>query len=671
MAIFLILGAAVVLVFFQNQQKIVYSQHQLIAQDAVNTVRDFFTEKIVAMETTARLANPAAGSRDERKRAINYLFNPHTAFRQLVLIDSKKQRIAEISRLSQSGATGLLNDRILEDSFTQTARGIRYMSEVMVDMKTREPMIVIAVPVKDVFGTFQGLLAAEVNLKFMWDLVGNITIGETGLAYVVDRRGKLIAYRDISRVLKGENVGNIGIVNKFIHNPVSVNTAHVDTGTGIQGTTVIGSYVFLMEPDFAVVTEQSVMEAYQAVVRFLSVFLAFTIVMWGLTIFGAVRLARSLSVPLVNLMNVAVRIAGGERGLRAEVSGPVEIARVAEAFNSMTAQLNDVIDNLEQRGAYLQRTVQRYVEYMIRVGNGDLDGHVQVEGKDGDNKDPLIILGQQLNDTTLNLKRKIEQIQETTRRLEINEEQLKEYANKLERSNRELDQFASVASHDLQEPLRKFMYFSESLKENYGARLDEKGLEHLERMTSATVRMEKLIKGLLEYSQVRFQATPFEKVDLNEIVKGVLEDLEIKIRETNAGIKTERLPVLEANPLQMRQLFQNLIGNAIKYKREAVPPLIKIHSVITADGGDTFCEIRVIDNGIGFDNAFGDEIFGLFKRLHGRKIYEGAGIGLAICKKIVEQHRGTISAFSRKGEGATFRILLPCKQNNGEGSSAN
>ncbi len=268
------------------------------------------------------------------------------------------------------------------------------------------------------------------------------------------------------------------------------------------------------------------------------------------------------------------------------------------------------------------------------------------------------------------MKRKMEQIQETTRRLEINEEQLKEYANKLERSNRELDQFASVASHDLQEPLRKFMYFSETLKENYGARLDEKGREYLERMTNATVRMEKLIKGLLEYSQVTSQAPPFEKVDLNEIVKGVLEDLEINIRDTHAGIKAERLPVLEANPLQMRQLFQNLIGNAIKYKREAVPPVIKIHSAMAADGGDNYCEIRVIDNGIGFDNTFGDEIFGLFKRLHGRNSYEGAGIGLAICKKIVEQHRGTISAFSRKGEGATFRIVLPCIQNHGDGSSA-
>jgi signal transduction histidine kinase len=662
MTIFFIMGVVVVLISFRNQQRIVFSQQQLVAHDAGDTVRDFINEKIIAMETTARLVNPATTSPKEQKRALNYLFGPHVTFRQLVLINSKKQRVEEISRLSQAGSPQILNEEIWNELFARAEQGKRYISEVCVDRRTREPMVVIGVPVNDVFGDFQGVLAADVNLKFMWDLVENIAIGKTGVAYVVDRKGKLIAYGDISRVLQGENISNINIVNEFINNPVSVDKAQVDIFNGIQGTMVIGSYVSLMEPDFAVVTEQSIMEAYQTVIRFWVLFLVFAIIMWGMIVWISIRLARRLSVPLVSLMNIAVRIAGGERGLHAEVSGPVEIAAMANAFNSMTAQLNEVIESLERRSEYLQATVQKYVAYMERVGSGKLDTFLTIEEKEGETDDPLIILGQQLNDTTLNLNRKIRQIEETTEKLKMKEEILLVYSNQLEKSNRELEQFAYIASHDLQEPLRKLKFFSEKLKKDYGTFVDEKGMEYLERMMNAASRMENLIKGLLQYSRVTTKAQPFEKVDLNEIMKGVMEDLEIRIHETGAEIKTEHLPVIEADPLQMRQLFQNLLGNAIKYKRENVQPVVTIHAKVKSNNDNNICEINIIDNGMGFDNKYKEQIFGLFKRLYGRDEYEGTGIGLAICKKIVEQHRGVISASGKAGEGATFCIVLPLEQ---------
>lgn len=666
MIIFFIMGVVLVLITFQNQQRIVFLQQELVTHNAKNTVKNFIKEKFNAMETTARLVDPATTSPKEQEHALTYLFTPHTDFRQLILINIKKQILKEISRLSQVESLDFFNEQIKNEMFDMAEQDKRYISKVFIDKRTSEPIVMISVPVKDVFGDFQGILAAYVNLKFMWDLMERITIGKTGVAYVVDRQGRLLAFNDISRVLQSENIRNIKIVNEFINNPVSVDTARVEIFTGIQRTLVIGSYVSLMEPDFAVITEQSIVEAYHTVFQFWVLFLVLTIIMWGMVIWISIRLARSLSVPLVNLMNIAVRIAGGERGLHAGVSGPIEITALANAFNSMTAQLNEVIENLEQHSEYLQTTVQKYVEYMVQVGSGKLDVFLTIEKKEGETDDPLIILGQQLNDTTRNLDRKIKQIQETTEKLKKNEEKLLIYSNQLEKSNRELEQFAYIASHDLKEPLRKLNFFSERLKMNYHAFIDEKGKEYLDRMMNAVGRMERLIMSLLQYSRVTTKAQPFEKVDLNDIIKGVLGDLEIRIHETGAEIRTENLPVIEADPLQMRQLFQNLIGNAIKYKRENVQPVVTIHAHIKSNDDNNTCEIKIIDNGLGFDNKYKEQIFGLFKRLYNRNEYEGTGLGLAICKKIVDQHHGVISAFSKSGEGSTFCIELPLQQKTGE-----
>jgi signal transduction histidine kinase len=238
-------------------------------------------------------------------------------------------------------------------------------------------------------------------------------------------------------------------------------------------------------------------------------------------------------------------------------------------------------------------------------------------------------------------------------------DKLEKTLRELSRSNAELKQFAYTASHDLQEPLRKIKFFGERLLVNYRNALDEKACEYIERMNNAAVRMKNLIQALLEYSRVTTMARPFEPVDLNNIIKEVLGDLEVMIFTTKASIINENLPVVHADPLQMRQLFQNIIGNAIKYHKENISPLINIKSdLITIDGRD-FCEISIADNGIGFENKYADQIFELFQRLEGRSQYEGTGIGLAICKKISERHNGFIKAYGKLGEGSKFVVGLP------------
>ena len=254
--------------------------------------------------------------------------------------------------------------------------------------------------------------------------------------------------------------------------------------------------------------------------------------------------------------------------------------------------------------------------------------------------------------------------------LETTTEMMVEYTKKLERSNRELVDFAYVASHDLQEPLRKIEAFGDRLVKKYISVLPEEGQMFVGRMQSAANRMRQLINDLLSYSRVTTAAAPMQTVALNDVLSGVLSDLQIRIEETGATIEVGELPKIEADPMQMRQLFQNLIGNAIKFRKKDVDPVVRIAAefIVTQDLAvpGRAVTIKVADNGIGFEQQFKDQIFVIFQRLHSRNEYEGTGIGLATCRKIVERHQGLIDAIGIQGEGSTFLITLPLSQSNKE-----
>lgn len=253
--------------------------------------------------------------------------------------------------------------------------------------------------------------------------------------------------------------------------------------------------------------------------------------------------------------------------------------------------------------------------------------------------------------------------------LEHHEEQLIAYTHKLERSNRELQDFAYVASHDLQEPLRKIEAFSDRLLRKHGDLLPEDGKMFVDRMQNAAVRMRELINDLLGYSRITTNAKPFQKIEMREVLDGVLSDLQITLQESNGTVEVGEMPVVDADKTQMRQLFQNLLSNALKFRKPDVDPMIKISSDIELrekPNGDVekLCVLLIADNGIGFENEYKDQIFTIFKRLHGRVEFEGTGIGLATCRKIVERHNGSIDADGVPDEGATFIIKLPMIQAN-------
>jgi PAS domain S-box-containing protein len=251
------------------------------------------------------------------------------------------------------------------------------------------------------------------------------------------------------------------------------------------------------------------------------------------------------------------------------------------------------------------------------------------------------------------------------------DEKLKLYSDKLERSNRELQDFAQVASHDLQEPLRKILSFGDRLKTKLGESLDGDSQDYLQRMCNAATRMQSLITDLMAFSRVEIKGQDFVPTDLSVIAREVSADLETRIEQAGGRVEIGDLPIIDADPMQMRQLLQNLIGNSLKYYRAGVPPVVRIYSQkpdarrlqsLDESPGRQFCEILVVDNGIGFDEKYLDRIFTVFQRLHKKGEYEGTGVGLAICRKIVDRHSGAITARSNPGQGATFVVTLPVIQ---------
>ena len=258
-------------------------------------------------------------------------------------------------------------------------------------------------------------------------------------------------------------------------------------------------------------------------------------------------------------------------------------------------------------------------------------------------------------------------VRDISRRKKAEQEQTR-YAAELERSNRELEQFAYVASHDLQEPLRKIRTFSDRLQMMCGDKLDEAANECVQRMQRAAERMQLLIDGLLSLSRVTTQGQRFVSVDLERVVREVVSDLEVQIEQQSGRVEVGHLPTIQADPLQMRQLFQNLIANGLKFHRIEEPPVVKIEGKFVpgrqqrksrTSAAEEQCRIVVEDNGIGFDEKHRDRIFGVFQRLHPRDVFEGTGIGLALCRKIVERHGGQITARSTPGHGSVFETLLP------------
>jgi signal transduction histidine kinase len=313
------------------------------------------------------------------------------------------------------------------------------------------------------------------------------------------------------------------------------------------------------------------------------------------------------------------------------------------------------------------------VDYLYKPINPDLlRAKVAVFVDLYNKKHQLIVQEQRLTIANKKLEKEVEEKRISEEKVNMLNAQLVNNINQLTLINQDLERFAYVASHDLQEPLRKIIIFGDRLSQKYASELEGQGIEYLARMIKATERMQQLINNILTFSRATSNIDDFEQTDMNVLIDSVISDLEISIEQKGATFQVGTIPLLPVIPSQMRQVFQNLIINALKFSKDGRPPVITIYAELLTgaeiinrellNAGKTYCRIYVKDNGIGFEQKYADQIFMIFKRLHTNDKFEGTGIGLSICKKIVEKHSGSISVESAPDTGTTFIITLPVNE---------
>jgi signal transduction histidine kinase len=342
-----------------------------------------------------------------------------------------------------------------------------------------------------------------------------------------------------------------------------------------------------------------------------------------------------------------------------------EIA-LADAINAIAEKDRDRVAEAIKNALDIANGGSYEIEYLIKNPLTGREIYVRAKGRVWFNEARVAY---RFNGTLQDVTQQVIAMQRVEELVTERTAELAEANKNLQRSNAELAQFAYIASHDLQEPLRKISTYSQMLENSLGDNLNEKSKSYFAKMHASASRMLTLIRDVLAYSQLSTTHNLLEKVDLNNVVENVKTDFELLIEQKHVTIKAEKLPVLEAIPLQMSQLFTNIISNALKFIRPDVDPVIsisvvkmgrpEIKALPALDLNVPYYRITFEDNGIGFEQEYAEQIFNIFQRLHLKTAYEGTGIGLALCRKIVQNHHGDIYAESKKNKGATFNIILP------------
>jgi PAS domain S-box-containing protein len=818
------------------------------ASDAARSVSSFIEERFAVLEAIVWVSDIDALSPSGRDTMLQSLIGLHPSLTVVTLHDADGNLLAAQFRLPKPPTS---RPSHVDEALASTRTHLRYISPVYFDAETSEPRVLLAVPVLGARHDRLGSMLAELNLKFMWDMIAELKVGRTGYAYVVDGRGRLIGFGDASRVLRGETPRSLPPVARFLANRSSQGAAEEWSYLGLDGRRVVGAYSPLRTPDWAVVTELPFSEAYGLLIRDTWVGMGvISVLAVGAAIVGA-RFGRRLAQPVVRLVDAVTRLASGERpGTTVEVSGPRELADLAVAFNSMSAQLQQSVDGLEQQIAEARRAKEALAESELRhrtladaafEGIAFSRGGVFVDSNDqflamlGATRDDVVgapvaswvgeesremidryiaeertepyentlvtkdgrridievrarYAGEGAARTRISAVRDITESRATERALReneyflrksqdvgdvgsyyvdlrsgtwlaspkmdeifgissvyernidgwlaivhpddreacrrhlsaeviaargrfdqeyrvirrtdgalrwvhglgelefddagvpvkmigtiqdvtdrrlaadeirrLNEElegRVRQRTAELEVANHELEAFAYSVSHDLRAPLRAIDGYSLILLEDHVDSLSDDGRRVCGIVRSETLRMAQLIDDLLAFSRFSRAEMKRARLDMRALVDSIYVELTTSEARERVDLVVSPLPNAVGDPSLMRQVWTNLLSNALKFSSKRERARIEIRGA-KENGTVTY---QVCDNGAGFDMAYADKLFGVFQRLHGQRQYPGTGVGLAIVKRIVQRHGGQVWAEGVPDGGATFQFSLP------------
>lgn len=609
-ALVLLISSSLELYFsYKSQVKIVSSQQQLIAQEAANAVKAFIQKKLEILETGISIGNLATADPEDQIQTLEKLMGLEPSFRQLILLD-REQHI--IQRVGRSPNPVFTQSSIQFDSnlTTKISQGNSFLSQVYIEKATSEPMMMIAVPVKDVLGDIKSTLAAEVNLKFMWDLVDRMKIGETGVAYVVDKQGNLIAYGDISRVLSGEKVDYLPEVAEFLEGDEHSHKIDADIMTGIKNGYVVSNHVHLGNPDWAVMVELPATEAYRPVITTLKRSVIFIIICIVLATMIGIYLSKKITKPIIDLRDATKKISAGDLDTQIEIASEGEIRELADSFNKMVKDLKR---------------------------------------------------------TTVSRDELAEEVRER-KKIEI---ALRDTTKKAEAASKTKSEFLANMSHEIRTPMNAIIGFTGLLNDT---NLDDVQLDYVKTMHNSGNLLLSLINDILDFSKVEGKNLELESIEFDFIY--LIESIYSMLRSKIVGSHIDVLYRIEngpryfmGDPTRIRQIFINLLGNAIKFTEKG-----EIFTTIGLDPDDTLGDgvpgllrtlrISIKDTGIGIPEDKRNSIFDPFSQADTSttRKYGGTGLGLPITKAYVEKMGGSIQVESEEGKGSEFIFTLKLVQ---------
>ncbi len=593
----------------KTQRKVVANQQQLIAQDAARKVNAFIQEKLIMLEAAASIGNLLNAHQEEQRLVLEKLIGLEPAFRQLALLDEKAREVTRTSRLS-SFIASRINRRDTGKIFLQVRQGRNYITPVYIDEITSEPLVQMAVPVTDVFKDFKGVLIAELNLKFIWDLIGRIKIGKRGVAYVVDKNGNLIAFGDISRVLKGENLSYLPEVSEFVLGDELTHRSSADISKGIQKTLVVSNHAHLGSPDWAVVVEMPVSEAYETVFSQIKLTLLIMLTSFMLAVGAGIYLSKRITRPIIALRDAARKIGEGNLDTHLKVTSNDETGELAIGFNQMVKDL--------------KRTT---------VSRDELADEVLERKK---TQEALIVAKRQA-----------------------------------EEASQAKSQFLANMSHEIRTPMNAIIGFTDLLNETW---LDPIQRDYVKTIRDSGKALLVLINDILDLSKIEESLLELECIvfDFEYLIKSIFKMIRSKMVGSSLDLlyRMEEGPrYFKGDPTRIRQILTNLIGNAIKFTKEG-----QIYVKIGMDDSDgqgkgkpgliRTLKVAVNDTGIGIPEDKRDMIFESFTQVDASttRKYGGTGLGLSITKALVEKMGGDIRVESGEGGGSRFIFTLKLEQ---------